>query len=145
MFSILPATLPRSVYANSGVYAAPKRYSRHHTRLPLTSSTSVPTRLPPEVSVMCMKGPSMIRWFPSNVFGRTPRKMWISYKCIVDAIVLPSLSLTRPTGPLPRGHNVETLETPKRCTSRGYHFYSHPTYLRVDARRGPTRIYQGVS
>jgi serine/threonine protein kinase len=50
----------------------------------------VPSRLPQEVTVMCMRGPSMAPGFASNVFGFTLRRVQKRLqKYVIDSISFP--------------------------------------------------------
>ena len=51
--------------------------------------------------------------------------------------------LTKPTDLLPRGHNVEILDTPKHCAPTGCQYYSLPTHFELDVWRRPAGIHQG--
>jgi len=44
---------------------------------------------------------------------------------------------------LPRGRNVEALNTSKHSATVRCHYHPFPAYLELDARRGPTGISQG--
>ena len=50
--------------------------------------------------------------------------------------------LTEPTDLLSPGHNVETLDAPKRPTPIGRHCGSLPAHFELDVWRRPTRIHQ---
>ena len=88
--SNLRAPLPASVYVNSEAYAVPRGYCRHHTRFPLTSYGPVPIHSPQEVTVMCTKGPSVIRWSVSNGCGCMPKT---AHRRLPKCVLPPSLLL----------------------------------------------------
>ena len=52
------------------------------------------------------------------------------------------LSLTKITGLLPRGCNLETPGTPKHLATPRCHHHSPPTGFELDARRRPVGIHQ---
>ena len=52
-----------------------------------------------------------------------------------------SPSIMKPIDLLSRGHNVETLNTPKHRAPTGYHNHSLPAHFGLDAWREPAGIY----
>ena len=55
-----------------------------------------------------------------------------------------SPSLTELTGLLPRGRNVETLNTPQYSTAAGYHHHPLPARFTLYVWRRPSWIHQGT-
>lgn len=53
-------------------------------------------------------------------------------------------SLTKLTGLLPRGHNLETPETPEYLTAPRRHYHSPPTGFGLDAWRRPVGIHRNA-
>ena len=51
-------------------------------------------------------------------------------------------SLTKLTDLLPRGHNVETLDTPKHRAATGYHYHFIPAHFKLDAWRVLAGVHQ---
>ena len=86
--------------------------------------------------VTCTREPSMVNAFASSVCGfllgmiqkRLP-------KCVVDAVALPTPPIMRFTDFLPRGCNVETLDTPKHFTLVRCHYRWVSTRFKLDIRR----------
>ena len=131
-----------SVCANSETYVAQWRYSQRRTPFHQTFSTLVPTRSPGEVMVTCIREPSMTQRFTSNACGFIVGMIHKGpLKCVIEA-TSPAPSVTKFTDLLPRGRNVETLDTPKHLTSPGCYYRSLPTHFGLDVRRPSARLHQ---
>jgi len=64
-------------------------------------------------------------------------------RCVFSAITFAvTPPLTELTGYLSRSGSVETLETPKCCTSVGYYYRSPPARFELDVRWGFAGVYQ---
>jgi len=142
MVSSPPVQPSGSIYANSETYAARVGYSHGHARFRLPLSRLVPNRLPQVALVMCTREPSTVQRFASNVCECILITHKRLLKCALMPLPPPCLPLTRLAVLLSRDRDMETVDTPKHCTTAGCHYQPPPAHFTLDDWWGPAKVYQ---
>ena len=72
--------------------------------------------------------------------GDDPRR---AAKVRINAVASPALSITKSADLLPRGRNVETLDTPKYLTPAWCYYQPLSTHFNLDVRRSSAGLRPG--